>query len=88
MSYIFASLVIIPMPTEPTTKLIKGRTTKLGAPLSCAVRAYSRATGHLMSRGQSSPYGEYILLGCAGANYVVAVDPAETYNVAAQDNVK
>ena len=75
---------------EPGGKaLIKGATTKLGVAISCPVRAYSRKTGELLSQTISKSDGSYILLGSiTSPNYVVAIDPVDEYNLAAQDNVK
>jgi hypothetical protein len=71
------------------TLLIKGTVTKQGVPISCPVRAYSRNTGVLLSSTVSKPDGSYVLFGTrAGSNQVLAIDPAEEFNITAQDNVK
>ncbi|WP_263577030.1 hypothetical protein [Acinetobacter pseudolwoffii] len=68
-------------------KLIKGITTKEGIPISCPVRVYSRSTGELLSKGISKADGSYLLFGSnQSANYVLAIDPADEFNIAAQDN--
>lgn len=68
-------------------KLIKGLTCKLGVPLSCEVRAYSRETGEMLSKAQSNLAGRYILYGLNASNYVVAIDPNNQFNAVIQDNV-
>lgn len=68
-------------------KLIKGLTYKLGTPISCEVRAYSRETGEMLSRAKSNLAGQYILYGLNAANYVVAIDPSNQFNAVIQDNV-
>lgn len=69
--------------------LIKGITTKNGVSISCEVRAYSRLTGALLSKAYSNSSGKYILFGKhSQPNYVIATDPLNQYNIAAQDNVK
>lgn len=74
---------------EPGGKtLIKGVTAKLGVPISCPVRVYSRDTGELLFRTVSKPDGQYIAIGSHRGNYVIAVDPIKEFNIAAQDNVK
>lgn len=71
------------------TSLISGFTTKNGAPISCPVRAYNRDTGELLSKTISKSDGSYVLFGSRlNPNYVMAVDPLNEYNLAAQDNVK
>lgn len=69
--------------------LIKGITTKNGVPLSCEVRTYNRVTGFLLSKSHSDINGKYILFGAHNlSNYVLAIDPQQQFNIAAQDNVK
>lgn len=69
--------------------LIKGLTTKQGTPISCPVCAYSRKTGELLSKTTSKADGSYVLFGSNQfQNYVIAIDPSNEYNLAAQDNVK
>lgn len=69
--------------------LIKGTTTKEGAPISCPVRAYNRKTGELLSSTVSNNDGSYILFGShTSPNTVVAIDPDETFNAATQDMVE
>lgn len=71
------------------TSLIKGNTTKSGIPVSCEIRAYNRITGVLLSKSRSDTNGKYILFGSHNQpNYVIAIDPEEEFNIAAQDNVK
>ena len=68
--------------------LVAGRTTKQGVPISCVVRTYNRTTGELLCEVQSSNDGKYILLGTRNsANKVIAIDPDQKFNIAAQDNV-
>lgn len=70
------------------TRLIKGRTFKIGAPISCTVRAYNRNNGELVSQMQSKADGSYILFGGSlGSSYVIAIDPESKYNLATQDEV-
>lgn len=69
--------------------LIRGKTLKQGVPISCKVRAYSRNTGQLLSEASSKLNGDYVILGIRNtSNYIIALDPNEEYNVAAQDGVK
>jgi len=69
--------------------IIKGITTKNGVSISCPVQAYSRNSGGLLSSTVSKQDGSYVLFGTrAGSNQVLAIDPAEEFNIAAQDNVK
>ncbi|MFW1970620.1 hypothetical protein [Acinetobacter bereziniae] len=69
--------------------LIKGVTTKKGIPISCPVHCHSRFDGQLLSRTQSKSDGSYILFGLSNsANYVVAIDPAEEFNLATEDNIQ
>lgn len=68
--------------------LITGVTTKNGVPVSCDVRVYSRTTGILLSFAKSDSNGKYRAFGNPDQNYVIAIDPSNEYNLAAQDNVK
>lgn len=69
--------------------LIKGVTTKKGSPISCPVHCHSRLNGQLLSKAQSKQDGSYILFGSnSSANYVVAIDPAEEFNLATEDNIQ
>ena len=67
--------------------LINGITTRQGVPTSCEVRVYQRETGILLSRTLSKPDGKYLLLGSCKGNYVVAIDPENSYNAVIQDRV-
>lgn len=70
------------------TRLIKGEVRRNGLLISCVVRAYNRKNGELVSQTQSKPDGSYILFGNNfGSSYVIAVDPLNEYNIAAQDKV-
>jgi len=69
--------------------VLSGTVTKNGVPIQAAVCAYDRNTGELKSKSKSKPNGKYILLGTnVNSNFVVAIDPANEYNLATQDNVK
>lgn len=69
--------------------LIYGKTTKLNKPISCQVRAYDRETGELLSQAKSKEDGSYIIFGSnTSANYVVAIDPDNEYNLATGDNIQ
>ena len=69
--------------------LIKGVTTKKGVPFSCPVHCHSRLNGQLLSRTLSKNDGSYILFGSStSANYVVAIDPVEEFNLATEDNIQ
>lgn len=69
--------------------LIQGKTLKQGVPISCRVRVYNRSTGQLLNETTSKSNGNYILLGVRnGSNYIIALDPLNECNIAAQDNVK
>lgn len=69
--------------------LIKGVVTKKGVPIICTVRAYSRDYGDMLSQSTSQNDGSYILFGSINsANYVVAIDPEEEFNLAAEDNIQ
>lgn len=69
-------------------KLIKGTTKKMGVPVSCVVRAYNRRTGFMLSQTISKATGAYILLGTnTDQNYVIALDPENSYNAVIKDRV-
>lgn len=69
-------------------KLLKGTTNKMGAPISCVVRAYNRRTGVMLSQTTSKATGVYILLGShIDQNYVLALDPENNYNAVIKDRV-
>lgn len=70
-------------------KLIKGTTKKMGVPISCVVRAYNRKTGFMLSQTISkAATGAYILLGSnTDQNYVLALDPENSYNAVIKDRV-
>lgn len=86
MSLVFNRVRFI---TDPGgTILIKGVTAKNGVPFPCQVRVYRRDDGSLVSTCISRPNGFYIAFGVPSGNYLVAIDPMKSYNLATQDNVK
>lgn len=69
--------------------IIKGVTTKKGIPISCPVHCHSRLNGQLLSSTISKQDGTYLLFGSnSSPNYVVAIDPAEEFNLATEDNIQ
>jgi hypothetical protein len=75
--------------TSESLKLIDGKTTALGVPVSREVRAYSRASGVLLGRTHSAEDGAYKLyLPFEGEYTLVAIDKLNQYNAVIQDRVK
>lgn len=70
-------------------KLIDGKTTALGGPVSREVRAYSRASGALLGRTHSAEDGTYRMYLPFEEEYtLVAIDKYDQYNAVIQDRVK
>ncbi|NNG80618.1 hypothetical protein [Acinetobacter sp. ANC 5378] len=69
--------------------LIKGQIRHEGVPISCEVVVLNRNTKAVLSRTMSDEDGKFIVHGSHFyPNIVMAVDPHNDHNIAAQDNVK
>lgn len=76
-------------PSTEDLKLINGKTTALGVPVSREVRAYSRATGKLLGKTHSAEDGTYKMYLPYDEEYtLVAIDKYDQYNAVIQDRVK
>lgn len=76
-------------PSNLSIKLIDGKTTALGMPVSREVRAYSRASGKLIGKTYSAEDGTYKMYLPFEEKYtLVAIDKLNQYNAAIQDRVK
>jgi hypothetical protein len=70
-------------------KLIYGKTTALGVPVSREIRAYSRTSGVLLGRTHSAEDGTYKMYLSFEEEYtLVAIDKYDQYNAVIQDRVK
>lgn len=70
------------------TSLIKGQIRHDGVPISCEVLVLSRNTKQVLSKSMSDENGNFIAHGShIYPNIVMAVDPYNDHNIAAQDNV-
>lgn len=68
--------------------LIKGQIRHDGVPISCEVLVLSRNTKQVLSKSMSDENGNFIAHGShVYPNIVMAVDPYNDHNIAAQDNV-
>ena len=71
------------------SSLIKGQIRHEGQPISCEVVILSRNTKQVLSKSMSDESGNFIAYGSPlHPNIVIAVDPYNDHNIAAQDNVK
>ena len=69
--------------------LIKGQIRHEGVPVSCEVVVLNRNTKQVLSKSMSDKNGNFIAHGShLYPNIVMAVDPYNDHNIAAQDNVK
>lgn len=69
--------------------LIKGQVRHEGVPVSCEVAVLNRASKKLISKAQSRVDGVFVVHGSRlYPNIVIAIDPYNDHNIAAQDNVK
>ena len=69
--------------------LIKGQIRHEGIPISCEVVVLNRNTKAIINRVVSDANGHFIAHGSHQyPNIVMAIDPYNDHNIAAQDNVK
>jgi hypothetical protein len=83
------TILVMAKPSNPSVKLIDGKTTALGVPVSREVRAYSRVSGALLGKTHSAEDGAYKLYLPFEEEYtLVAIDEYDQYNAVIQDRVK
>lgn len=71
------------------SSLIRGQIRHEGVPISCEVVVLNRNTKAVLSRTMSDENGNFITHGSnIFQNLIIAVDPHNDHNIAAQDNVK
>lgn len=70
------------------SSLIRGQIRHEGVPISCEVVVLNRNTKAVLSRTISDDNGHFLAWGShVKPNIVMAVDPYNDHNIAAQDNV-
>lgn len=69
--------------------LVKGEVRRNGVSISCRVAVISRELNAILTKTISKPDGTFILHKSTNSSCaVIAIDPTNEFNIAAQDNVK
>lgn len=69
--------------------LVRGEVRRNGVPISCRVAIISRELNTILAKTISRPDGTFILHKSTNSSCaVIAIDPTDEFNIAAQDNVR